>query len=110
MTLSTHILDLVTGQPAAGVRIALLFAGAEQGNGVTDSDGRCRNLLGDAALRAGAYRLVFSAGEYLRRVHPGNDAPFFDDIPVDFTITDTGRSYHVPLLLSPFGYSTYRGS
>lgn len=110
MSLSTHVLDLVTGRPAAAVRITLSFEGMEVGEGVTDSDGRCRSLLGDIPLKVGAYQLVFAAGEYLKRLHSNHEAPFFEEIPVNFTVSDPDRHYHIPLLLSPYGYSTYRGS
>jgi len=109
MGLSTHILDLVTGQPAEGVRLALFFNGAQVHTDITNRDGRC-TLMDQSPLSAGRYRVVFGAGEYLKRTQSDAGTPFFDDIQVDFVITDTQRHYHVPLLLSPFGYSTYRGS
>ncbi|RIJ32995.1 hydroxyisourate hydrolase [Henriciella mobilis] len=107
MGLSTHILDLVTGMPAKGVKVSLSIDGEPAGESVTNDDGRCTDLLGARPLKAGVYRLVFHAGDYLGR---SDEPPFFDVIPIDFTVTDTERHYHVPLLLSPFGYSTYRGS
>lgn len=111
MELSTHILDLVTGQPAKGVRVSLSFEGEPLGEAVTNDDGRCVNLLGDTPMKPGLYELVFHAGAYLKATQDAlPDQPFFDDIPVRFVISGTERSYHVPLLISPYGYSTYRGS
>ena len=111
MGLSTHILDLVTGQPAAGVRVTVSLDGTPNGEAITDEDGRCPALIGEDALQAGRYELVFHVGAYLKpRRESASDALFYDDIPVQFLVSDTGRHYHVPLLLSPFGYSTYRGS
>ena len=78
----------------------------------TNEDGRSdAPLLGPRDIRAGGYELRFRAGDYLRRRGvPMSEPPFLDVIPVRFSIADPGASYHVPLLLSPFGYSTYRGS
>jgi hydroxyisourate hydrolase len=103
-TISTHVLDLERGLPAAGVHVTLVRPEDERRFGPmpTDSDGRIRDLLGREELRAGAYELSFDAAAY--------GAPFFLRATVAFRITDTSRSYHVPLLLSPFGLSTYRGS
>ena len=108
-TISTHVLDLGSGEPAVGVPVALfrlqddgqprLVAEAE-----TDDDGRVRSLL-DGELNAGSYQLVFDVAAYLQ-----DDTEFFENMAVGFRIDDVERSYHVPLLLSPFGLSTYRGS
>jgi 5-hydroxyisourate hydrolase len=110
MTLSTHVLDTAKGCPAEGVAIRLLQDARLLFEGVTDTDGRCpalRNLI----LAAGRYRLEFSAGDYLRKSGLAlPDPPFLDVIPIDFGLADAGSHYHVPLLLSPYGYSTYRGS
>ncbi len=104
MSLSTHVLDTARGRPAAGVgvRLTRVRDGAVLAEGTTDGDGRLR--LPDAATERGAYRLTFDTGGYL-----GPDA-FFPEVTVVFTIADPGEHHHVPLLLSPFGYSTYRGS
>ncbi|MFZ9198839.1 MAG: hydroxyisourate hydrolase [Paracoccaceae bacterium] len=114
--LSTHVLDTARGKPAAGVRIALY---AVNGNShrkikevVTNHDGRTDEpmLLGDA-LKAGSYELVFFAGDYLRATGQATgDTLFLDEIPIRFGVPDAGQHYHVPLLISPFAYSTYRGS
>ncbi|OZM74113.1 hydroxyisourate hydrolase [Amycolatopsis antarctica] len=103
-TVTTHVLDTALGRPAAGVPVRLEdSAGAEVGSGRTDVDGRVRDL-GPKELSAGVYRLVFGTGEYL-----GPDA-FFPEVTVCFRIADPVSHHHVPLLLSPFSYSTYRGS
>ena len=113
--LSTHVLDTARGCPAAGVRIVLyrLGDGREKiAEAVTNADGRTEGrLLDGAAFRAGGYELVFSAGDYLRATGQVTEAVLFlDEIPIRFGIVDKGAHYHVPLLLSGYGYSTYRGS
>jgi 5-hydroxyisourate hydrolase len=104
-TISTHVLDTAAGSPRAGVRVRLLRlaadgAGTVVGEALTDDDGRIRDLLGGGRLDPGAYRLEFS-------LDPDG---FFSGLGVEVRIDDVGRSYHVPLLLSPFGLTTYRGS
>lgn len=109
-TISTHVLDLATGRPAQGVGVAL-FRLADDGSPelvgehTTDADGRIADLLGGAELAEGDYQLAFDVGGY-------SDDPdaFFQSAAVALRIADAGRSYHVPLLISPFGMSTYRGS
>jgi 5-hydroxyisourate hydrolase len=108
-TISTHVLDLGSGEPAAGLPVAL-FRLDDDGQpallaeAATDDDGRVRALLDDD-LTPGSYQLVFDVAAYL-----GDEAEFFENMAVGFRIDDPDRSYHVPLLLSPFGLSTYRGS
>lgn len=107
-SLSTHVLDTAHGHPAAGVSLmlhdadgAVLFAGA------TDGDGRCPGL---PAVARGRYRLTFAVADYFLKlgvVLP--EPPFLDAVTIDFGVAGDGH-YHVPLLVSPFGYSTYRGS
>ena len=108
-TISTHVLDTERGTPAEGVRVALyrLDVGAapiRMTQVLTDSDGRVRDLL-ERPLTAGEYRLEFDlvGGEE-------DEDPFFTRLVVDLSITDVGRSYHVPLLLAPYSMTTYRGS
>jgi 5-hydroxyisourate hydrolase len=114
--LSTHVLDTARGRPAAGVRITLnrIEAGGrtQVAEAVTNADGRTDGpLLEGAGLQAGQYELVFAAGDYLRDSgQAGAGLLFLDEIPIRFGVPDAGQHYHVPLLLSPFGYSTYRGS
>ncbi len=103
-TISTHVLDTATGAPRPWVHVRLRRTDVDGqpvvGEGVTDDDGRIRDLLGGRALEPGSYRLEFALG-------PGW---FFTRIALDVTIGDAARSYHVPLLLAPFGLTTYRGS
>lgn len=114
--LSTHVLDTAKGKPAKGVKITL-FRVSVQGHlkmteVVTNADGRTdRPLLEGDALETGVYELVFSAGDYLRATGQAAEGVIFlDEIPIRFGIPDGAQHYHVPLLISPFGYSTYRGS
>jgi 5-hydroxyisourate hydrolase len=102
--ISTHVLDTAAGKPAAGIPVRLLQDQTQLGSGVTDSDGRCPALLGgDASLEIGTYRLIFDIGNR----YPESFYPF---VEIVFRVTNAGAHYHVPLLLSPFGYTTYRGS
>ena len=114
--LTTHVLDTATGCPAAGVRIELHrlegSARVAVAEAVTNADGRCDGpLLEGDALTAGIYELTFHAGAYFDAL--GLDLPepkFLDTVPIRFGVADAGQHYHVPLLISPFGCSTYRGS
>lgn len=104
MSLSTHVLDAATGRPAAGVPVRLERDGAVVARAVTDADGRV-GALGD--LVAGVHRIVFdTAAHFAATATTG----FYPEVVVAFTVTDPGQHHHVPLLLSPFAYSTYRGS
>jgi 5-hydroxyisourate hydrolase len=101
---TTHVLDTATGRPAKGIAVRFETAeGKPIAAGRTDDDGRIRDL-GPETLDPGAYRLVFDTGAYL-----GPDA-FFPEVALTFRISDPAAHHHVPLLLSPFAYSTYRGS
>lgn len=109
MTLSTHVLDVVHGQPAEGMKVILLKGEKRVFEGVTNADGRCPALR-DLDLERGSYRLQFGLADYFRSKGVVlSDPPFLDIVPIDFGIADAGH-YHVPLLASPFSYSTYRGS
>ncbi len=101
--ITTHVLDTSVGRPAAGVTVRLLRDTAEVATGTTDDDGRWVAPPG-AATAPGDYRLVFATGDYF------SGASFHPQVVVDFTVTDPAQHHHVPLLLSPFGYTTYRGS
>lgn len=104
---TTHVLDTARGRPASGVPVRLERSdGAAVGQGRTDDDGRVRGL-GPDRLDAGDYRLVFDTGAYF--VALGQNG-FYPEVTVTFTLADVDAHYHVPLLLSPYGYSTYRGS
>jgi 5-hydroxyisourate hydrolase len=102
-TVTTHVLDTARGIPAPGIPVRLESGGSLLAEGCTDKDGRVRDL-GPDRLDAGVYRLTFDTGEYL-----GPDA-FFPEVTISFRILDPGTHHHVPVLLSPFSYSTYRGS
>ena len=105
MSVSTHVLDAVAGRPAAGVAVRL-FAGDELvTQGVTDGDGRCR-LTEEPTVR-GPHRLVFATGAWFAG---RGTAAFWPEVTLTFTVADPEQHHHVPLLLSPFSYSTYRGS
>jgi len=108
-TLSTHVLDTTHGLPAAGVRLRLLHGTHVLFDGVTDIDGRCPELK-NRTHAPGRYRLEFSVADYFRgRGAALAEPPFLDIVGIDFGLGGDGH-YHVPLLVSPYGYSTYRGS
>lgn len=102
-TISTHVLDTATGRPAVGVRVRLWRIEGETaelaGEGTTDDDGRIRDLLAGAPLTAGTWRLEFAP-----------DGAFFRRVALDVEVKDPGRSHHLPLLMAPYGISSYRGS
>ena len=114
--LTTHVLDTARGKPAAGVKISLyrVADGVHHllGQSVTNADGRTdAPMLAGEALTVGVYELLFNAGDYLRASGQAQgDVLFLDQIPIRFGIPDAEAHYHVPLLISPFAYSTYRGS
>jgi 5-hydroxyisourate hydrolase len=112
MSISTHILDTSLGRPAAGVQVTLeQLRGNEWqavGSGVTDADGRARTLLAaDTPLTRGTYRLRFEVAPYFAAQGVSS---FYPSVEIAFTVAGPAEHYHVPLLLSPFGYSTYRGT
>lgn len=105
--LTTHVLDTARGSPAAGVPVTLASAdspGSAIDQAMTDPDGRVADL-GPERLDPGVYHLLFEVAEYF-----GEQEHFYPEVVIAFTVTDPEQHYHVPLLLSPFGYSTYRGS
>jgi 5-hydroxyisourate hydrolase len=114
--LTTHVLDTARGKPAAGVRIQLFrvtgMKHSKIAEAVTNADGRTDGpMLGGKALTAGTYELIFFAGDYLRTSGQGTgEVLFLDQIPIRFGIADPDQHYHVPLLISPYSYATYRGS
>ncbi|MBV7536430.1 hydroxyisourate hydrolase [Duganella sp. sic0402] len=114
--LSTHVLDITQGKPGAGVKVAL-YAVQPQGrtlikSDVTNADGRCSApLLEGDALKQGKYELVFSAGDYFAAQGVALPEPrFIDEVTLAFGIAHADQNYHVPLVVSPWAYSTYRGS
>jgi 5-hydroxyisourate hydrolase len=109
--ITTHVLDTAAGRPAAGIEVRLSSRDAsgtwrEIGSGTTDGDGRVGDLLTDT-LESGEYRLRFETGVYFDRL---GVAAFYPHVDVTFSVADPSQHYHVPILLNPFGYSTYRGS
>lgn len=109
--ISTHVLDTASGRPAAGVAVTLSRRGADGawsvlGNAVTDDDGRVKELYA-GQLEAGDFRLEFATAAYFKSA---GTAGFYPEVSVVFRVTDPTANHHVPLLLSPFGYSIYRGS
>jgi 5-hydroxyisourate hydrolase len=111
MGLSTHILDTAKGRPATGVKLALwqLKAGQwiEIGTGITDADGRCKTLLGASLLEAADYSIRFETGPWYKSQ---NLEGLYPHVAIVFTVTDPAQHYHIPLLLTANGYTTYRGS
>jgi 5-hydroxyisourate hydrolase len=110
--ITTHVLDTARGRPASGVPVVLEYESAgnwkEIGRGQTDADGRLKDLLpADFNLAAGTYRLTFDTSAYFSA--QGAES-FYPKVALTFIIKDAAQHYHVPLLLSPYGYSTYRGS
>jgi 5-hydroxyisourate hydrolase len=109
--ITTHVLDIARGTPASGVTVILQMRGQHDwtpvGRGTTDAAGRLNSLTADHAVEPGTYQLTFDLGDYHRE--QGVDEPFFPEAKVTFIVSDGSLHYHVPLVISPFGYSTYRG-
>ncbi len=114
--LTTHVLDTASGKPAQGVTVSLFAIEASSRRLLkstqTNGDGRCdAPFLSGAQMAVGAYELVFEVAAYFRAAGVAlSDPPFLDVVPIRFGIADASAHYHVPLLISPYGYSTYRGS
>jgi 5-hydroxyisourate hydrolase len=109
--ITTHVLDIARGGPAVGVTVILELRQASEwtpvGRGVTDDKGRVMTLT-SGPISPGAYRLTFDVGAYQREM--GFTVTFFPEVRITFNVRDTEEHYHLPLLLSPFGYTTYRGT
>lgn len=116
--LTTHVLDTARGIPAEGIEIMLYRVSGNShkkiATTVTNSDGRTDSpILPKESFKAGTYELVFNVGDYLKKadlVTEADEPLFLDSVPIRFGMNDPEAHYHVPLLLSPYGYSTYRGS
>lgn len=113
--LTTHVLDTAAGRPAAGMRVDLARISRGRVTPIktvrTNADGRTDSpLLTPAEFRVGAYQLTFHVNDYFTRTETSGAGKFLDRVPVVFLITDPSANYHVPLLVSPWSYSTYRGS
>ena len=111
MSVSTHVLDTARGRPAKGVPVTLSHRGTDRrwtvvGRGVTDTDGRVRELA-EGGLAGGEYRLDFDTAAYFQE---HGDTEFYPEVSVVFAVSDSRGHLHIPLLLSPFGYSTYKGT
>lgn len=110
--ITTHVLDTARGRPAAGMTVILEVRHASEwspiGRGVTDEHGRLATLTDGWVMTPGTYRLTFDTGTYHR--DQGIGAPFFPEVKIPFNVRDVAEHFHVPLLLSPYGYSTYRGT
>ncbi len=108
MSISTHVLDAAHGTPAAGLALRLeRHDGTVVGSGTTNADGRCPDLTEGLTLERGTYRMVFETGAWFDRT---GTPTFYPVVELVFAVVDPAAHHHVPLLLSPFAYSTYRGS
>ena len=113
--LTTHVLDVYTGKPAKGVKVELFFINNEVKEKITsiilNDDGRSEKpLVEDKEFKNGKYEIVFYIGDYFKKITSQNGLQFLDDVIVRFGISNNKENYHVPLLVSPWSYSTYRGS
>jgi len=110
--ITTHVLDTARGKPASGVPVMLEVAEGTSwtlvGKGATDADGRNRELTKEFAMRAATFRITFDTGAYFAAI--GVTDHFYPKASIEFSVRDPGQHFHVPLLISPFGFSTYRGS
>ena len=113
--ISTHVLDTALGLPAAAIHVTLEREALDDyatpwfpcASAITDADGRCRPLLAAENVKAGKHRLTFAVGPYFAATQRST---LYPEITITFHVAQDGESYHIPLLLSPFGYSTYRGT
>ena len=113
--LTTHVLDLYSGKPGKGIKVELFYINGQErlklNSIVLNSDGRSdKPLVEKDRFKNGKYELVFYIGDYFKGISKVNDVPFLDDVVIRFGISDPSEHYHVPLLVSPWSYSTYRGS
>ena len=113
--LTTHVLDLYSGKPGKGIKIDLFFLNGNNKEKINtvilNNDGRSdRPLVEKDKFKSGKYELIFYIGDYFKKITGSKDLPFLDDVIIRFGISNNKESYHVPLLVSPWSYSTYRGS
>ena len=105
--ISTHVLDIALGRAAAGINVRLVDETGGEWLGCTDAEGRCRELLGATPLRSGHYRLIFATEVYFERQQIPT---FYPEIVIAFQVREPNQHHHIPLLLAPSGYTTYRGT
>ena len=113
--LTTHVLDVYSGKPGKGISVELYYLNNSERKKINsvklNNDGRADSPLAEGkSFIKGKYELVFHIGDYFKNISLANDVPFLDDVVVRFGISDSSQRYHVPLLVSPWSYSTYRGS
>ncbi len=113
--LTTHVLDIYSGKPGKGIKVDLYFISGENKKKlksvILNNDGRSDEPLAEKdKFKVGKYELIFFVGEYFKNITNRNDLKFLDDVVIRFGISDNKEHYHVPLLVSPWSYSTYRGS
>ena len=113
--LTTHVLDIYSGKPGKGIKVELYFVSGENKTKlksiILNDDGRSdKPLVEEDEFKEGKYELVFFVGDYFKNITKNNDLKFLDDVVIRFGISNRKEHYHVPLLVSPWSYSTYRGS
>ena len=113
--LTTHVLDVYSGKPGKGIKVDLFFIYGEKKEKINslilNNDGRSdQPLVENEKFKSGKYELIFYIGDYFRKIIESKESPFLDDVVIRFGISNNKESYHVPLLVSPWSYSTYRGS
>ena len=113
--LTTHVLDTYNGKPGSGIKGSIYFVEDSNPKKITDfilnADGRCdQPILENNLFKIGKYEIKFLCGEYFKKFTKLNEIPFLDDVVIRFGISDNNEHYHVPLLISPWSYTTYRGS
>ena len=113
--LTTHVLDIFSGKPGKGIKVELFFFNGEKREKINsiilNSDGRSdKPLVENETFKNGKYELIFYIGDYFKKITTLNELQFLDDVVVRFGISNNKENYHVPLLVSPWSYSTYRGS
>ena len=113
--LTTHVLDIFSGKPGKGIKVELFFFNGEKREKINsiilNSDGRSdKPLVENETFKSGKYELIFYIGDYFKKITNLDELQFLDDVVVRFGISNNKENYHVPLLVSPWSYSTYRGS